>query len=142
MQHFITLAGRNLANGASRAAARAGLFLAFALLLAVGLAFLLAAASIAISDIYGVVVGWLFAGSVLIAISIVGLLAMTMRRRRVVIRQAPIRPVSEVDLALGLMPGLMRKSPWAILAVCAAGAFFAARRVHGEPPAERRRGTI
>jgi hypothetical protein len=131
MQNFITLAGRNLTSAAARAAGRAGLFLAFAVLLAAGMAFLLVAASIAISEVYGLVVGWLFAGSVLIAVSIIGLLAMTVRRRRVGIRRPPIRPVSEVDLALGLMPGVMSKSPWAVLAICAAGAFFAARRVHG-----------
>ncbi|WP_137156729.1 hypothetical protein [Rhizobium sp. FKL33] len=139
MQQFITLAGRNLADGASRAAARVGLYLAFTIILAAGLSFLLVAASIAIADLYGVVIGWLFAGSVLIAVSVIGLLAITVRRRRVVVRRAPVRPVSEVDLALGLMPGLMRTSPWAVLAVCAAGAFFAARSVHGSKrPADRR----
>lgn len=131
MQQFITLAGRNMAESASRAAARAGLYLAFALILAAGLSLLLVAASMAIANIYGAVTGWLFAGCVLIAVALIGLLVISVRRRRVVIQQPPLRPASEIDLALGLMPGLMRTSPWAVLAVCAAGAFLTARSVHG-----------
>jgi hypothetical protein len=131
MQQFIGLAGRNLADGASRAATRGALYVGLAIMMTSGLAFLLVAASIAVADIYGAVIGWLFAGSVLIAVALLGFLLMAFRRRRVIVTQAPLRPVSEVDLALGLMPGLMRTSPWAVLAVCAAGAFFAARRVHG-----------
>lgn len=131
MQQLLSLAGRNLADGASRAVARIGLYMAFAIIMIVGLSFLLVAASLAIADAYGAIMGWLFAGSVLVCISALGMLMIALRRRRVFMRRAPIRPVSEVDLALGLMPGLMRTSPWAVLGVCAAGAFFAARRVHG-----------
>lgn len=131
MQHFVTLAGRNLADGASRAASRAALYGGLAIMMMSGLAFVLVAASIAVGDIYGSVIAWLFAGSVLIVVALLGFLLMTLQRRRIVVRQRPVRPVSEVDLALGLMPGLVRTSPWAMLAVCAVGAFFAARRVHG-----------
>lgn len=139
MQQLITLAGRNLANGASRAAARAGLYLAFALILAAGLSFLLVAASIGIADIYGAVAGWIFAGCVLILVAVIGLLTISARRRRVVIQQPPLRPASEIDLALGLMPGLMRTNPWAVLVVCAAGAFLTARSLHGGKRSKDRR---
>jgi small-conductance mechanosensitive channel len=136
---MISLAGRGLAEGASRAASRAALYFGLAIMMTAGLAFLLVAASIAIAGLYGVVIGWLFAGSVLIVIALLGFLLMASRRRRVLVRQAPVRPVSDVDLALGLMPGLMRTSPWVVLAVCAAGAFFTARRVHGDKTQTDRR---
>jgi hypothetical protein len=131
MQQFMMLAGRSLADGASRAAARAALYLALSILLAAGLSFILVAASLAIANVYGAVIGWLFSGSVLIAIASFGLLLIAVRRRGVILRQPPARQVSDVDLALGLMPDLVRTSPWAVLAVCAAGAFFAGRSVHG-----------